>query len=77
MNIFVSEVANQYCKFFFINPKFLLHWIMSTRVKLKNFYLLNQSVLIHLLSKILAFLAFVAFKGLKRPKKAEKKTFVK
>ena len=30
MNIFVSEVANQYCKFFFINPKFLLHWIMST-----------------------------------------------
>ena len=47
------------------------------RVKLKNFYSLKQSVLIHLLSKILAFSAFVAFKGLKRPKKAEKKTFAK
>ena len=46
-------------------------------VKLKIFYSLNQSVLIHLLSKILAFLAFIAFKGLKRPKKAEKKTFAK
>ena len=44
---------------------------MSTRLKLKNFYSLNQSVLLHLLSKILAFLAFMAFKGLKRPKKAE------
>ena len=50
---------------------------MPTRVKLKNFYSLKQSVLIHLLSKILAFSAFVAFKGLKRPKKAEKKTFAK
>ena len=50
-------------------------WII--RVKLKNFYSLKQSVLIHLLSKILAFSAFVAFKGLKRPKKAEKKTFAK
>ena len=34
---------------------------------------LNQSTLLHLLSKFLAFLAFIAFKGLKRPKKAEKK----
>ena len=49
----------------------------NSRLKPKNFYSLNQSVLIHLLSKILAFLAFVAFKGLKRPKKAEKKTFAK
>ena len=48
-----------------------------SRLKPKNFYSLNQSVLIHLLSKILAFLAFIAFKGLKRPKKAEKKTFAK
>ena len=46
-------------------------------VKSKKFHSLNQSVLIHLLSKILAFLAFIAFKGLKRPKKAEKKTFAK
>ena len=38
---------------------------------------LNQSTLLHLLSKFLAFLAFIAFKGLKRPKKAEKKTFAK
>ena len=53
----------------------LTHW--NNRVKLKNFYWLKQSVLIHLLSKILAFSAFVAFKGLKRPKKAEKKTFAK
>ena len=36
---------------------------------------LNQSTLLHLLSKFLAFLAFIAFKGLKRPKKAEKKNF--
>ena len=50
---------------------------MYIRVKSKNFYSLKQSVLIHLLSKILAFSAFVAFKGLKRPKKAEKKTFAK
>ena len=50
---------------------------IGTRLKLKNFYSLKQSVLIHLLSKILAFLAFMAFKGLKRPKKAEKKTFAK
>ena len=44
---------------------------------LLKFYSLKQSILIHLLSKILAFSAFVAFKGLKRPKKAEKKTFAK
>ena len=47
--------------------------LLCTRLKPKNFYSLNQSVLIHLLSKILAFLAFIAFKGPKRPKKAEKK----
>ena len=46
------------------------------RLKLKNFYSLNQSVLLHLLSKILAFLVFMAFKGLKRPKKAKKKFFL-
>ena len=46
---------------------------LYSRVKLKKFYSLKQSVLIHLLSKILAFSAFVAFKGLKRPKKAKKK----
>ena len=51
--------------------------VLHIRLKLKIFYSLNQSVLIHLLSKILAFLAFIAFKGLKRPKKAEKKTFAK
>ena len=51
--------------------------LIYIRLKPKNFYSLNQSVLIHLLSKILAFLAFIAFKGLKRPKKAEKKTFAK
>lgn len=50
---------------------------LDSRVKLKKFYSLKQSVLIHLLSKILAFSAFVAFKGLKRPKKAQKKTFAK
>ena len=43
--------------------------LLPTRLKLKDFYSLNQSVLPHLLSKILAFMAF---KGLKRPKKAEK-----
>ena len=55
----------------------LLTYKCNSRVKLKKFYSLKQSVLIHLLSKILAFSAFVAFKGLKRPKKAEKKTFAK
>ena len=47
----------------------------SSRLKLKIFYSLNQSSLLHLLSKFLAFLAFIAFKGLKRPKRAEKKNF--
>ena len=64
--------------FSYMSSTFLYTNIISRgRVKLKKFYSLNQSVLTHLLSKILAFLAFVAFKGLKRPKKAEKKTFAK
>ena len=55
----------------------VLYGWMDNRLKLKNFYSLNQTVLLHLLGKFLAFLAFIAFKGLKRPKKAEKKTFAK
>ena len=55
----------------------LYAFLDGLRLKLKNFYSLNPSVLIHLLSKILAFLAFIAFKGPKRPKKAEKKLLPK
>ena len=52
-------------------------FLLVSGLALKKNFSLKQSVLIHLLSKILAFSAFVAFKGLKRPKKAEKKTFAK
>ena len=51
--------------------------LLYIRLKPKNLYSLNQSILIHLLSKILAFLAFIAFKGPKRPKKAKKKLLPK